>query len=462
MQCFKIYTEDLNKRLDAYFYLPDHELNLGKHEIKTFEEISAKITDGDHGNPQYSDIKEGIPYLRVVDVKNNEINKDSIKNISPIYAEKLYKSCFAENLDLLVSMVGTLGESVLYKTNSPLAISRGFAIIKIKDNINPEYVLAFTKTYLFLKQIEKNKVGSVQNGIYLSSLKKIKIPVPSLRVQNKIVELMQEVYIDTKQKEQEAENLLNSIDSSVFEQLGIVIPEVKVKKCFPVRVDELEKRLDPLYYSQELLNYIKHSKNKIMTIGDVSEYLKAGFAAGKSDQDETDNGIIQIRPTNINSDRQLIFDKNIYIKLEDKEEKKNYLLKKGEVLFNNTNSQELVGKTVLFDLDGDYFCSNHITRIKIKESLINDKYLTLILNLYQRNKVFFNTCTNWNNQSGVNAELLSSFIIPVPDQDKQCSIAKWAEERIELAKQLQREAKEELEQAKSKVERIILGEEEIN
>jgi type I restriction enzyme S subunit len=338
--------------------------------------------------------------------------------------------------------------------------STEFYIVRAKKDVNPKYLFyMFFMTDVFSQVLGRTTGSTGRRRLDKGVFENLLIPsfIPS--VQNKIAKLMQTAYDNKKQKEEKAENLLNSIDDFVLEQLGIELPEVEVKKCFTVQIDELEKRLDPLYYSQELLNFIKHSKNKIMTIAEISDYIKSGFAAGKSDQDETSNGIIQIRPTNINDDRQLIFDKNIYIKQEDKNEKKSYLLNKREILFNNTNSQELVGKTVLFDLDGDYFCSNHITRIKVKEDIVNANYLALILNLYQRNKVFFNTCTNWNNQSGVNGELLGSFIIPVPDMDIQIKIATEIQNRTAQAKQLQQEATAELEEAKARVEKIILGEE---
>lgn len=90
-----------------------------------------------------------------------------------------------------------------------------------------------------------------------------------------------------------------------------------------------------------------------------------------------------------------------------------------DVLFNNTNSQELVGKTAYFDLDGTYFYSNHITVIRVNKDIILPKYLWILLNLYQKRKIFFNICTNWNNQSGVGIERLLSLKVPIPNLEIQ-------------------------------------------
>ena len=153
MQCFKIYSRDIQKRIDPYFYSPQHNIELGSYQILTFSDICNVITDGDHGNPQYSEDGNGFPYLRVVDVKNNLINYESMQYITEEYSKSLYKSCFVHENNLLISIVGTLGESVLYKGSTPLAISRGFAILEFNEKVIPEYVLAYTKTSIFNKQV---------------------------------------------------------------------------------------------------------------------------------------------------------------------------------------------------------------------------------------------------------------------------------------------------------------------
>ena len=85
--------------------------------------------------------------------------------------------------------------------------------------------------------------------------------------------------------------------------------------------------------------------------------------------------VIQLRPTNIDNYGRLYFDQNIYIDSAECEKRKDDLFQKGEVLFNNTNSQELVGRAALVLKDLDYGFSNHITRIRVKEDLILSEWL---------------------------------------------------------------------------------------
>ena len=66
------------------------------------------------------------------------------------------------------------------------------------------------------------------------------IPFPSIENQNKIVSLMQSAYQQKKQKAQEADNLINSIDDFVLDELGIKLPELQDKKCFVVNSEGIE------------------------------------------------------------------------------------------------------------------------------------------------------------------------------------------------------------------------------
>ena len=133
------------------------------------------------------------------------------------------------------------------------------------------------------------------------------------------------------------------------------------------------------------------------------------------------------------------------------------MLNNEDILFNNTNSQELVGKSTFFNIEGNYFCSNHITRIRIKKEKINSLYLTHILNLYQRNNFFFRICTNWNNQSGININLLKTIKIPLPTLSIQNKIAEEVNKRMQKAEKLQKEAAQLLQEAKEKVEKMIFN-----
>lgn len=215
----------------------------------------------------------------------------------------------------------------------------------------------------------------------------------------------------------------------------------KKTPIFFVKSNDLEGRLDPYYYNSALKEFTENQKFQVKKINDIALSFTSGFGVGRQDQAKENEGVIQIRPTNLDKFGKLKFDKNVYIP-KALIKSKSHLLTKGDVIFNNTNSQEWVGKTAYYDLEENYAFSNHITVIKVDNSIIEPKYLWLILNLYQRKKIFFSICTNWNNQSGVGLDVLKSLKIPVPNIDTQREIVALLENGFKLKHSKEAKARE--------------------
>jgi restriction endonuclease S subunit len=66
--------------------------------------------------------------------------------------------------------------------------STGFAVLRAKDELIPKYLFYFLTTKDFNLQKDKLAVGATQKAINNPALKKIKIPLPPLKIQQKIVE----------------------------------------------------------------------------------------------------------------------------------------------------------------------------------------------------------------------------------------------------------------------------------
>ncbi len=199
------------------------------------------------------------------------------------------------------------------------------------------------------------------------------------------------------------------------------------------------RRMDPITFRYRTMQFGRNIK--LEPISSCVIDLQSGVGAGKKDQADKNNGIIQIRPTNIDRNGMLIFDKNIYVPFDTAMPS----LQKDDVLFNNTNSQELVGKTAIYKGNTPYRFSNHITRIRVNKEKIIPDFLWLILNIYQQREIFYAICTNWNNQSGIGMELLKSIKIPLPEMDIQQKIVDIYTTAYETKLQKDKKAKKILE-----------------
>ncbi len=160
---------------------------------------------------------------------------------------------------------------------------------------------------------------------------------------------------------------------------------------------------------------------KFAKIGDVTTELQAGFSSGKF---ELNNGAIaHIRSMNITNECKLIWEGTKYISKEVFKSNNYLQLAKGDILFNNTNSTELVGKSCYINNDLECGFSNHMTRVRVNSSLLNSYYLSVVFYKYFKNRIFESYCQKWVGQSGINRKILSRIEIPIPPLEEQKQIA---------------------------------------
>ena len=220
-------------------------------------------------------------------------------------------------------------------------------------------------------------------------------------------------------------------------------------RVFIINRSVLEDRFDPIFYSSDLAKFNTNVFKSVL-LKSIVKYFKSGFGAGKQEQTDAENGIIQIRPTNIDENGFLKYDKNIYLPID----KNSIRIEVDDILFNNTNSQELVGKTAILKENKELTFSNHITIIRVRKEAILPDYLWIILNMYQRNRIFYSICTNWNNQSGIGLELLKKLKIPLPPLEIQQQIVDLYEKAYTEKQQKEAEAQKLLDS----IDDYLLGE----
>jgi len=461
---FFVKRSELDDRYDPEYY--DLKRETINHFIYSAKRIgnSFLVKDGDHDKLPMEDIvSEGRRYLRAQDLKDNMILSKKPIFVSEAYFERV-KRCHIYPGDLLFSIMASIGASAIVPEDFPVCTAnRAVGILRNMHNSQfiTEYVQALLNTNLGITLLELQKRGGLQKRINLADIQALRLPAPQKTIQKKIVRVYENGRQQNKTKEAEAQRLLDSIDDYLLQELAIERPKegknTIQERMFFRKFNEVSGgRFDPLFHSGGLYGFMGKVRYEMHKFSSMTHYMKSGFAAGKDEQSRDSVDIIQIRPTNITAEGQFVFARNVYIETAELKNHKNDLLEAGEILFNNTNSQEQVGKTVYFDKEENFFCSNHITRIKTVENL-DAQYCTSLFNFYKKNKVFFKLCTNWNNQSGIGLDVLAQVYIPLPPIAKQQEIADHIEHIRNKAKGLRKQAAADLEQAKQEVEAMILG-----
>jgi len=174
------------------------------------------------------------------------------------------------------------------------------------------------------------------------------------------------------------------------------------------------------------------------TIESISASISSGFACSRSHQ--VDNGHVHLRTHNISTLGTLNFD--LLVRIDPKMlDPKKASIRAGDILFNNTNSQELVGKTSLVDRDYDYGFSNHITRIRLKDGVFPG-FVVFYLTLLRNSGYFARLCTRWINQAAVNTDTLKEQTIPLPPLAEQKRIVAKVDELMALCDRLEAQQQE--------------------
>lgn len=415
----------------------------------------------DEQDKYYADSETGIPFVRVQNLSvSGELLLDDVKYVKHETHHGLLARSQVKPSDLLVKItgVGRMAVASVPPTTFEGNINQHIARIRTDSRETSEVLAAWLNTDIAESLAKRRATGGTRPALDYGALRSIPV------IYDEGIRFSMHVAFDKyKEALAQASEKLAGIDDYLLTKLGITLPtkpdNTIANRIFTTQRRELAGwRFDPLFHSFKLWHAIEDAHVPIKKLGLCCHYLKSGFAAGGDMQLFDEEGVIQLRPTNIDADRELVFERNVHLDKALLLTKPDDIVQQGEVLFNNTNSQELVGKTVYMSIKGQpFFCSNHITRISTLDSDLNPEYLTAVLNVYQRLKVFFSLCTNWNNQSGVNVELLRQLPIPVPNINKQVAIAEHIGSIRQEAKRLRQQAEAELESAKQEIETLLLG-----
>ena len=133
-----------------------------------------------------------------------------------------------------------------------------------------------------------------------------------------------------------------------------------------------------------------------------------------------------LRMNNITYSGYLDLDNLKYIDIEDNDLEK-CVVRKGDVLFNRTNSAELIGKTCVFDLEEPMIIAGYIIRIRLIDEVL-PIYLSMFLNSDYGKGLLRGMAKGAVNQANINAQELKSIKIAVPPIELQNQFADFVKQ----------------------------------
>jgi len=169
----------------------------------------------------------------------------------------------------------------------------------------------------------------------------------------------------------------------------------------------------PSYFNQIKLKYISD--------------IKYGLATALEEGETKGFKIISLY--NVTKSGKLIFNKTGYVNME-KNEIKEYKLKKGDLLFNWRNgSSDHVGKTAYFDLDGYYIHVSFLLRLRFDLSKYNSLFYRYVLNNL-KNLDYFGSSKTQVNKSFNQTELMNLTIVSPLNKFIEDRICKYLSKKL--------------------------------
>ena len=320
--------------------------------------------------------EEQEEYIRMLQIRDFTQSE----RVTPEYIKIGNSTKICEVDDILIARYGASIGKIL----TGQAGAYNVAIMKtIPDTsrIKKKYLYYYLNSSYFQNAILNVGSRAAQAGFNKEDLSKLDIECPGLLKQDEIISILERLESIIRKRTLELSALDNIIKARFVEMFG-----------------------DPV---------INPKGWKVVTIGDIVTEVKYGTS-----KPAVEGGRYPyLRMNNLTVDGHLNLDDLKYIDIPDDEIEK-CVVRKGDVLFNRTNSIELVGKTVVFDLPEEMVIAGYIIRIRLNEKILPE-VLSQYMNLEALKDILRSMAKGAVNQANINAQELQSIKVYLPDMELQ-------------------------------------------
>lgn len=373
--------------------------------------------------------------LRITDIQNGSVNWTYVPYCS-LEDREIAKFRLAPGDIVIARTGGTIGKSFLIAEKlEELAVFASYLIRVIPDklNVNPSYLLGFLDSPYYWEQLSDNSRGTGQPNVNAKALSGIKVPLPPIEEQLRIVAKISQLFeqIDRAEK---AHNELSGPLSDRFRQLclekaiqGKLVPQLESEPAV-AQIGEIPE--DVPFAIPEKWKWISASYVQTLVRGIT-------FPASAKTKMQTHNSICCLTTGSVQG--KYASKADVFV---DQSFMKNtrQILRVGDVVISSANSKELVGKSILWEDDsgiqktfGGFLT---VARVKDSQTMIPE-FLFLVYKYMFKTGYFANLSTQTTNIANLSNKLLDSLVFPIPPLEEQHRIAAKLNELLGAVVQLE-------------------------
>ncbi|WP_129598584.1 restriction endonuclease subunit S [Anaerophilus nitritogenes] len=408
--------------------------------------ISILVTGNTPSKKNSDYYGQDVPFIKPNDLDQGRRLIHSNEMLSNLGAEKarvLPKGATA------VCCIGSIGKSAYLEVEG--ATNQQINSI-IPININTLYVYYYVLSEYFQKELKNNSSATTISIINKSKMANLNIPIPSLKEQQRIVDRIESLF----EKLDKAKELIEEAGEGFDKRKAAIL-----EKAFRGELTEKWRKNYNISDNKLLDNIINENKKikKNFNLTDLSEvygiptnwtWIKLKdicekFKYGTSAKSQIEGKVPVLRMGNLQQGK-LIWNNLVYTSNE--EEINKYDLVEGDLLFNRTNSPELVGKTSIYNGEMDAIFAGYLIRVRVLNG-IDSKYINYFMNSVYAKTRCMEVKSDGVSQSNINAEKLGNFDIPLPSSEEQQEIVRILDKLLGEASKI-----EELTQLEDQIELI--------
>lgn len=477
---FLINWGEIKGRIDPFYYKIDYRtlenavLRNTKYKLRDFiVYMAGGSTPRKDEKEKYYANEFGIPFIRVQNLTPEGLNLRECVLINEQTHNNLLSRSKVRGNDLLVKItgVGRMAVSSVAPQQFEGNINQHIVVIKTKDRQKSELIAAYLNSDIGEKLASRRSTGGTRPALDYSALRSIPVII-----NEDIVDIMECAYEQKREKEREAQQLLNSINDYIIDALNITLP-LEAEHNFPNRIfyvhanDMLGGRFDPRKYSQkyrQLLSAIELAPYDRAFLKDVvSEDSSGDWGLDNAVEDPELISCLTIRGTEFDNKFNLNLDNS---RTKFRKYRKSSLdkiqLNEKDILIEKSggSDDQPVGRVAFIEKDMLDKCpltfSNFIHRIRIDEKKAVPEYVFEYLRLMHNIKITEVMQTQTNGIRNLIMKEYFAQTVLLPNPKKQEEIAVRAAQMRKRAFESQMKAEKIVSDAKLKVEKMLLGDEQ--